>query len=86
MLRIDFLGNGFLYNMVRILTGTMLEYASHNIDEEKIKNVFTNPIRENAGITAPAKGLFLENVFYTEDELKERLRELKTGNQNFIDS
>lgn len=61
-LDIVFRGDGFLYNMVRILTGTMIEAGLHRIKPEQIDEIFagTRP----AGYTAPARGLTLERVEY----------------------
>ncbi len=55
--------DGFLYNMVRIMVGTVVERAS-GIKGMDIKDIINSQDRGNAGITAPAKGLFLNRVFY----------------------
>lgn len=57
-------GNGFLYNMVRTIAGTMLYFAQGVIDEEQIKKSLKTGDRELVGKTMPAKGLTLENVDY----------------------
>ena len=57
-------GNGFLYNMVRIIAGTLLEIGCGNMDESVIQKVFEEKIREYAGPTLPACGLKLVEVFY----------------------
>lgn len=57
-------GNGFLYNMVRIMTGTLLAVAENKISKDDIVNIILSGDRNNAGITAPAKGLFLNKVYY----------------------
>jgi len=57
-------GNGFLYNMVRIIVGTLLEIGCGNLDENVIEKVFDEKIREYAGPTLPACGLKLVEVFY----------------------
>lgn len=75
-IRIDFIGNGFLYNMVRILTGTILQYGSGHLSNFDSKLIFDHPDRNLAGKTAPAKGLFLNDVFYTQKDLKQRLQEI----------
>lgn len=64
VLKIVFIGDGFLYNMVRILVGTLLEIGSGTRDEESITKVFDSGDRSLAGETAPARGLFLTEVFY----------------------
>ncbi len=57
-------GNGFLYNMVRTLVGTMLFYASDIIDEGRILRSLREGDRDAVGKTMPAKGLVLESVDY----------------------
>lgn len=57
-------GNGFLYNMVRIMAGTLLYVAEGKIECEKIKEIIESGDRKNAGITAIPDGLYLNKVFY----------------------
>lgn len=57
-------GSGFLYNMVRTMAGTMLNYAEGSLSEEDIVTAFTECDRESVGRTMPAKGLTLEEVDY----------------------
>ena len=57
-------GNGFLYNMVRIIVGTLIEFSLKNIDENEMKKVLNGKNRNLAGKTAPACGLYLKNVVY----------------------
>ena len=52
-------GNGFLYNMVRIIAGTLIEVGQGKIKPEEIPNIIAKCDREAAGQTAPAKGLTL---------------------------
>ena len=59
-----FVGNGFLYNMVRILVGTLLEVGSGTRTAESISEVIAQKDRTFAGKTAPAHGLYLWEVFY----------------------
>lgn len=59
-----FEGNGFLYNMVRILTGTLVEVGLGKRSIQSIKEILQNGERRNAGETAPAQGLFLVQVKY----------------------
>lgn len=68
ILTLDVYGGGFLYNMVRILVGTIVGYASGQYPEEKLVRVFKEPVRANAGITAPACGLYLMEVYYDAGE------------------
>ncbi len=56
--------NSFLYNMVRIIVGTILEVGSGERNLESVKRAVTYEDRILAGKTAPAKGLFLTRVVY----------------------
>lgn len=64
LLKIEFTGNGFLYNMVRIIVGTLIEIGLGKRDASSVEAVFISNNRELAGETAPAKGLILEEVYY----------------------
>lgn len=57
-------GNGFLYNMMRIIAGTMLEVGRGNIKVEDIKTIIEKEDRKNAGKTLPPEGLILKEVKY----------------------
>ena len=57
-------GDGFLYHMVRILTGTLLEVGLGERDPRSMPEILAARSREAAGALAPAKGLMLEAVFY----------------------
>lgn len=62
-------GDGFLYNMVRIMVGTLLEIAAGRMELDSIPAILEGGRREAAGPTAPAQGLCLAEVFYpTEKE------------------
>lgn len=56
--------DGFLYNMVRIMAGTLLAVAEGKISEESIPEIINSKKRSYAGITAPPCGLYLKEVFY----------------------
>ncbi len=56
--------DGFLYNMVRIFVGTLLDVAYKKISYEDIDKIIESRNRKNAGSTAPAEGLFLNRVVY----------------------
>ena len=58
-----FTGNGFLYNMVRIMVGTLLEAGLGKREVDSIPSLFGAP-RENAGYLVPAQGLCLMEVEY----------------------
>ena len=57
-------GNGFLYNMVRIMIGTIVAVGKGERPVEDIPAIFQSRVRENAAETAPAKGLCLMEVKY----------------------
>ena len=59
-----FTGDGFLYHMVRILVGTLLEIGLGKREADSIPEIFASRRRELAGETAPACGLCLEAVRY----------------------
>lgn len=63
-LRLFFTGDGFLYNMVRILTGTLLETGLGLRSAESVAEALRSGDRALAGPTAPAQGLFLWEVQY----------------------
>ena len=66
LLLIRYEGDGFLYHMVRILTGTLLEVGDGRKNAEDIPVILEKKQRAAAGFTAPAQGLFLEKVLYEE--------------------
>ncbi|NLX61412.1 MAG: tRNA pseudouridine(38-40) synthase TruA [Tissierellia bacterium] len=57
-------GDGFLYNMVRIIVGTLVEVGLGKIKGDSIPHIIKSKDRKMAGHTAPAKGLCLEKVYY----------------------
>lgn len=62
--RFTITGNGFLYNMVRIMVGTLLEIGLHRRAVDSIPDILASRSREQAGETAPARGLCLKEVYY----------------------
>lgn len=64
MLTFTFTGNGFLYHMIRILVGTLLEVGRGVREADSMPAVLESKNRENAGELVPGKGLVLEEVFY----------------------
>lgn len=63
-----FEGDGFLYKMVRNITGTLLDICAGKIKEEEIPLIFDAKDRKKAGKTAPPHGLFLVQVNYNNNE------------------
>ncbi len=62
-------GNGFLYNMVRIIMGTLLEVGRGVLVPEQVEDMLLACDREAAGPTAPAKGLTLVKIEYEKDSV-----------------
>ena len=75
-LTLSWIGDGFLYHMVRILTGTLLDVGIGKIKAEEIPEILKAKDRKKSGFPAPAKGLFLGRVFYTEAELKKAVQKI----------
>lgn len=61
---IELTGNGFLYNMVRIISGTLLNVGLEKIKPEEIENIIESKDRSKAGKTLPPSGLCLVKVNY----------------------
>lgn len=66
---LEITGNGFLYNMVRIIAGTLAYIGAGLLPEDSVKIVLDTKNRKLAGKTFPPQGLYLKEVFY-EDENK----------------
>jgi tRNA pseudouridine38-40 synthase len=63
-IRMEVSGNGFLYNMVRIMAGTLVEVGRGRLKPADIRAVIESKDRRRAGVTMPAQGLCLEWVRY----------------------
>ena len=63
-IKIELTGNGFLYNMVRIISGTLVDVGLGKIKTEEIPDIIESGERSRAGKTLPAHGLYLLNVKY----------------------
>lgn len=70
LVEIDFFGDGFLHNMVRIIVGTMLFYNEGKFTLEDLKSMLKVPDRTKAGKTASADGLYLNKVYYNKEEMQ----------------
>ena len=64
IIKINFFARSFLYNQVRIMTGTLKDVGSGLITHQKFKKILLEKNRASAGITAPAKGLTLMKICY----------------------
>jgi tRNA pseudouridine38-40 synthase len=65
--RVDVEGDAFLHNMVRILVGTLVDVARGHREEGAIARALASRNRRDAGITAPADGLYLEEVLLDDE-------------------
>lgn len=63
-IRIRVTGNGFLYNMVRIIAGTLIEVGRGAIEPTEVKRILEARDRNQAGPTAPAKGLTMKGIVF----------------------
>lgn len=64
IIKIYVTGDGFLYNMVRIIVGTLIMVGRNSIKPEEVKDIIEAKDRTKAGSCVPAQGLTLEKVFY----------------------
>ena len=64
IITLTFTARSFLYNQVRIMTGTLKDVGSGLIKPEALKKILQKKKRANSGITAPSKGLTLYKVYY----------------------
>lgn len=64
IIKIRVQGNGFLYNMVRIIAGTLIEAGRGRINPGSMEEIIASCDRSRAGATAPAKGLELIKILY----------------------
>ena len=63
-IQIFYTGDGFLQQMIRIMTGTLIEVGNGAKQPEDISSILESKVRENAGYTVPAEGLSLKSVSY----------------------
>ena len=64
LIEIEICGNGFLYNMVRIIVGTLINVGNGKIKPEDVLKIIESKNRETAGMTVPPQGLYLKEVYY----------------------
>ncbi len=65
-------GDGFLYNMVRIIAGTLVDVGRNKIDADSLKEIIESKDRKNAGHTAPPWGLYMAEVYFN-DNFKQKI-------------
>ena len=61
---IEITGDGFLYNMVRIITGTLVEAGDGRRTPESVREAIECRDRSKAGFTAPPQGLYLKEIYF----------------------
>jgi tRNA pseudouridine38-40 synthase len=81
VISIDVVADGFLYNMVRAIVGTLVEVGLGNLRPESINELLKAKDRGRAGRTAPAHGLCLMRAYYSTDDPPRSGRNLKTPQQ-----
>ena len=79
IITLEVCADGFLYNMVRIITGTVVYVGSGKINPLDIDAIISGLDRTKAGITAPPQGLYMHSVEY--DEKWEINEKIKSDNQ-----
>lgn len=63
-IEISYTGDGFLQQMIRIMTGTLIEVGNGTKRPEEVPKILESKVREKAGYTVPAEGLMLKEVVY----------------------
>ena len=66
-LTVSVTGDGFLYNMVRIIVGTLVDVGLGRIDPEQLPEIIEGKDRTKAGHTAPPQGLYLKEIYFATD-------------------
>jgi tRNA pseudouridine38-40 synthase len=69
---IHVVGSHFLWKMVRRMVGVLIEVGRGNITERKLQSFFDSYSNEPAKYTAPPSGLYLEHVYYNNEEIDYR--------------
>lgn len=68
ILTVSVAANGFLYNMVRIIVGTLMQAACGKLTPEEMEQILLAKDRKRAGLTAPPEGLYLHRVTYPDEQ------------------
>lgn len=72
----EIIGDGFLYNMVRIIAGTLTDVGWGKLDPDELPMIVESRDRTLAGHTAPPQGLYLAEVFYEKEKLEDAIMEV----------
>ncbi len=76
---IEITGDGFLYNMVRIIVGTLIEVGIGTKTPDELIDILASRSRSNAGFTAPPQGLYLKEIFFGDEG--DELANLENGKE-----
>ncbi len=71
---LEVVGSGFLYKMMRIMAGTLINAGKGKIVPDDIPDIIASRDRTQAGFTAPAKGLTLEKIYYDQEILTKEVK------------
>lgn len=74
VLIIEVTGKSFLYNMVRIMAGTLIDVGLGKIKANEIEDIILSKDRWRARHTAPPQGLYLKKIYFNESQLKEKIK------------
>ena len=74
MIILEIIGDGFLYNMVRIIAGTLVDIGLGKKTSDEIPYIISKKCRQLAGHTAPPHGLYLAEVFYKKERMLEAIK------------
>ena len=69
LVKLTVVGSGFLYKMMRLIVGTLLEVGSGKLSIEQVRQILNTGERGKGGATAPPQGLYLVKVFYNSWDL-----------------
>lgn len=69
LIEFEIAGNGFLYNMVRIITGTLVDIGLGKIKPYEMRDIIQSKDRRQAGHTAPPQGLYLAEVYFDTEKM-----------------
>jgi tRNA pseudouridine38-40 synthase len=75
MLGFEIVGDGFLYNMVRIIAGTLIDVGTGKKAPDELPGIINSKDRRLAGHTAPPQGLYLSEVYYSREKLLEAIEQ-----------
>ena len=75
-IQLEVIGDGFLYNMVRIIAGTLIDVGLGKKNPEELPDILAGRNRQMAGHTAPPQGLYLAEVYYEIEKLMDSVESM----------